>query len=493
MKLALVYINRGIFCDKIAPLGLCSIASYLKQYMQSSNIKIRIVDQNTENIYDSIKNVDPDIIGVSSVTQNFEDAKNFMSFAKQQLGVPLIFGGVHITTLPLSLPKYVDVGVIGEGEETMLELMNIFKETTDFQESDLQNVKGICYYNNGKLKINEKRPLIEPLDKIPIPDRSLLNMEHYLERTSIVPFRFKRNVHILTSRGCPYKCAFCSTSVFWGKHRAFSADRVINEIKSLINDYHVELIHIFDDLFIINQKRFFEIADKIDKEKINQKVMFMCLARSDLLNDKIMEAFKKMNVDCIGIGLESGSEKVLKYLKRGTTTVNQNEKAIQYCLDYKITCMGSFMIGNPNETREDLEQTLALIKKNQYNPYFSAITYITTPLPGTTLWEDAKEKGVVSEEMNWNDLCMDIPNNIEDIKKAPLLIDVNIKDFYDMSQLFREENEKQQFKNYPIILSPELLKKAMSNPKKAVKFGLEILKTKWGIYKNFKQRGEMMR
>lgn len=332
MKLGLVNINRDIFSNQnmVAPLGICSIATYLKEYGGFDNTII--IDQNVENIYSSIKRIKPDIVGISSVTQNFGEAERFANFVKQQLDIPIILGGVHISMLPSFCPKNVDLGVIGEGEETMLELLQLFEKSGEFQ---LNKLKGICYFKDEKLRINDRRPLIEPLDKIPIPDRSLLNMKHYLKRTSIVPFQPRRNAHILTSRGCPYKCVFCSTSAFWQKFRAFSADRVVAEITELIDKYNVELIHIFDDLFIANKKRFIEIVERIKKEKINEKIKFMCLARADLLNDEVMRAFKDMNVVCIGFGMESGSEKVLNYLKRDTVTVKQNRAAKNIALNIK--------------------------------------------------------------------------------------------------------------------------------------------------------------
>lgn len=136
------------------------------------------------------------------------------------------------------------------------------------------------------------------------------------------------------------------------------------------------------------------------------------------------------------------------------------------------------MIGNPGETEADLKQTLGLIRENQFNPYFAAATYITTPLPGTALWEEAIRRGVIKEKIKWDDLCMDIPDNIAALKKAPLLTDLHINEFYRLSQLFKKEDEKQRFKNYKLNLSPELIKRSLLRPKDTIKFLLEILKAK---------------
>lgn len=476
MKIILVNINRECFRSRIAPLGLCSLATYLKHYI-NKDIEIEILDQNVENIYKRIKKFvknKPDLIGVSSVTQNFEEAKRFMSLSRKQLDVPIILGGVHVSTMPSSLPQYVDVGVIGEGEETFLELVNILLKNDEL--ISLDDVKGICFYKDDKLIINEKRPLIDPLDKIPIPDRTYLNMDYYLKKASVVPFQTGRNTHIITSRGCPFSCAFCSTAVFWGKPRVLPVERVIDEIEYLVSKYNVNIIHVFDDLFLINKKRFFEVVNKIEEEGINKKVKFMCLVRADSLNDKVMEALRKMNVVCVGIGLESGSDKVLSYLKNKTITVEQNRRTIKYCKDYGITCMGSFMIGNPTETKEDLNQTLNLIKENQYNPYFSALTYISTPLPGTQLWNYAKQMGCVANNMNWENLCMDIPSRKEDFDKIPVL--TKCDGFYGIAQEFRKENEVQHLKCGNIVLTEDLFKDILSHPVKSFKSYLKLLRMK---------------
>lgn len=135
---------------------------------------IRILDSNTENIYENLKSTD--IVGISSVTQDFERAKRFARFVKEQLDVPVIIGGVHISTLP-KLPEPFDVGVIGEGEQTMLELM----EVQEFSVKHLKKIKGVCYRENNITKITQSRELIDQLDSVPIPNRSLVNMGHYLK------------------------------------------------------------------------------------------------------------------------------------------------------------------------------------------------------------------------------------------------------------------------------------------------------------------------
>lgn len=436
-RLTLVNVSEG-FEKGLAPLGLCYIASYLNKY--GNNVDIRILDANSENIY---ANFGPtDLVGISSVTQDFNKAKKFGGFVKEKYDIPVIIGGVHISTLPkLSYP--FDVGVIGEGEQTMLELMEI----PDFSPNYLRKIKGICFGD----EITERREPIDTLDQIPIPDRSLLNMAHYLKHQRVIPYHSGRTLSILTSRGCLYKCAFCSTSLFWQKPRFFSAERVTEEINQLISKYRIEILHIFDDLFMGNMKRFRRIVELIKKERINKKIKIMCLARADQLNDETMEMLKQINTVIIGVGMESGCSRILAYLKNRTVTVDDNKRAVQLAKKYKIPLMGSFMIGNPYEEIEDLRQTLKFVRNHCSNPYLSPLTYIATPFPGTELWNHAKRKGIALD--NYDNYCMDIPGKIKDLRKAPILTDVDIEKFFVYAQKFRYLNALASIKGIALTLS----------------------------------------
>ncbi|MCK9593868.1 MAG: radical SAM protein, partial [Methanoregula sp.] len=342
----------------------------------------------------------------------------------------VILGGVHITTYKI-LPEPFDLGVIGEGEETMLEIMQ-----TDDPIGNRYLITGLCYNIGGKTYFTEPRPLIEPLDKIPIPDRGITNMDYYCKPQQIIPYHYGRTLTMMTSRGCSFSCIFCSTKIHWQKFRAFSAERVIEEIEILINKYHAEIIHIFDDLFIADKKRFIRIHDMILEQGIEQKVKFMCLVRSDLLDDKIMQMLKEMNVVVIGIGMESGNPKTLEYLKRNTTTIEKNRMAIDLANKYGIPVMGSFMIGNPNETEEELLQTLVFIKEYRASPYLSPLSYIATAFPGTGFWKYAKEKGMPDD---FDNMIMDIPHDLETLKKGVLLTDIPVDRFFEIAQMFVKE------------------------------------------------------
>ena len=426
-RLTLVNISKG-FEQGIIPLGLTSISAYLKKYGGPQDI--RLLDSNCQDIYRSFEPTD--VVGISAVTQDINNAINFASFVKSKYPVPVILGGVHISTCG-KLPPIFDLGVVGEGEETMLELMNM----GDFSRENLKEVKGICYNEDGTTVFTKPRELITNLDKIPIPDRDIANLDYYLQRRQIIPYHAGRSLTMISSRGCPFNCVFCSTRVHWKKFRAFSAERALEEIDLLIGKYQAEIIHIFDDLFIADKSRLAEIHQAIMRKGINKKVKFMCLVRSDMLDDPTMKMLKDMNVVITGIGMESGCEKILEYLKRRTTTIDKNRRAIELSHKYEIPTMGSFMVGNPGETEQDLLKTLDFIRSYRYSPYLAPLSYISTAFPGTEFWGYGKKKGINVEDID--KIVMDIPNDVTKLDGAPLLTDIPKDRFFSIIQLFAKE------------------------------------------------------
>ncbi len=435
-KLTLVNISKG-FESGIIPLGLTSISAYLKKYSDYQDI--RLLDSNCEDIFRSFEPTD--VVGISAVTQDINRAIDFASFIKSKYAVPVVLGGVHISTYR-KLPGIFDLGVIGEGEETMLELMNM----GDFSRDNLRKIKGICYNEEGTTVFTEPRDLIDDLDKIPPPDRDIANLDYYLKRRQIIPYHVGRSLTMISSRGCPFSCVFCSTKVHWNKFRSFSAARVIEEIETLIGKYRAEIIHIFDDLFIADKKRLAEIHQEIMRRGINKKVRFMCLVRSDMLDDPTMKILKDMNVVVTGIGMESGCEKILDYLKRRTTTINKNRYAIELAHKYEIPTMGSFMVGNPGETEQDLLKTLDFIKGYRYSPYLAPLSYVSTAFPGTEFWDYGKKKGINVEDID--KIVMDIPNDIRKLDGAPLLTDIPKERFFSIIQKFSKESRYGSVKHY---------------------------------------------
>lgn len=365
--------------DSAEQLGILYIASSVRERFPDVEVKVNY--GVNEALLEEYR---PDIVGLSSVSQNFHIAQRYAKLCKER-GIPVIIGGVHMSTLPHTLTEEMDVGVVNEGEDTIVELFDIFIKEKGFPPEKLKKIEGIVYHDGDELKTTQIRARLKELDRLPMPARDLY--EH--------PRR-----GIFTSRGCPYDCTFCFSKPFWGKtSRYFSAEYVIKEMKDIYQRYNVSQISIYDDLFIANKPRFRKIVEYIREAGLHKKVSFNCNVRPNIVNDEIAALLKSMNITHVFLGIESGNDRVLKYLKKDACSVEQNQRAIEILKKHGIITYGGFIIGSPDETREEIMDTYRFIQRSGIDG-FSPL--MLTPLPGTPIWDNAKERGLVSDFMDWS-------------------------------------------------------------------------------------------
>ncbi len=419
-------------------LGLAYLASYLREKIK--DIDIVILEQTPKDWHEVEKHA-PNVIGISVLTPQFPDAIDFAQKLKENMDVPIIVGGSHITCTPQMMPKCFDMGVIGEGEEAFYEIISQDAFTPD----KLSNIKGICYHNKDRIIITPKRPLIKDIDQIPFPAWDLLNMEHYLKGQNVFGPHFGRGTHLLTARGCPFCCVFCFSPILWRRHyRAHSPEYVVKEIKQLIKDYRVELLYLYDDISILNKKKMRRFADLLQEEGLNKKVAFGVVGRCDVFDEEICKILKKMNVIHVNFGMESGNEKILQFLKNDTLTKDQIRKAVQLTRKYGFTVDGSFVIGSPGETAENIMETLEFIRSLKMDKFGFTIA---TPYPGTKLWKVLEEKGMINYQIDWRSL----DGNDKDVLEHKDWIYVGIdkisrEEFFRLWELF--EKERRKYFNY---------------------------------------------
>jgi radical SAM superfamily enzyme YgiQ (UPF0313 family) len=428
LKIKVLFVNAinksRLLETRYPPLSLAYLAAALRKNIDDK-VEFNIILSDFEKTLDSFN---PDVVGITSVSQNYDTAKEYAKKSKEK-GKKVLIGGVHISALPQSLTDDMDIGIIGEGEETIVEL---FKNNFE----NLNKIKGIVYKKNNKVIITPPRELIKDLDTIEPPARDLLKID--------------KHTFMFTSRGCPYRCIFCSSSRFWKQVRFHSAERVISEMKSLVNDYNVKYIEMFDDLFIADKKRLKRIAELIKQEKIDVKIG--CSARANMVDDETMKLLKEMNVQKIVLGLESGNERILTYLKgidgRSTVTVKQNYESVRLANKYGILVNAGFVIGSPDETEKEIIDTYKLAATSGLNHFEP---YILTPLPGTPIWELAKKKGLVDDvNFEWSKLDVMFGENY---KKAIILSDVlNREKLYELFLKFKKLQRNLRIKN--AILHP---------------------------------------
>ncbi|MCS7121494.1 MAG: B12-binding domain-containing radical SAM protein [Archaeoglobaceae archaeon] len=365
------------------PLGLCYLASCLRE----AGFKVKIIDDlveklNFEELIKKIKNAI--MVGITSTTPTFNSALNYAKKIKEKLSTFIILGGVHVTFKPYDAMKsYVDAVCIGEGEETIVEVAERVEAG-----KNLEGVKGIFYREGEKIIENQPRKFIEDLDRIPFPAYDLISLEKY----TVLGKRL-RSFPMITSRGCPFSCNYCSSSLFMGKKfRARSAKNVVDEIEWLVNDFKARSIAFSDDTFTLNKKRVEEICKEIKNRGL--EISWSCSSRVDTVDEDTIKIMKEAGCKAIYFGVESASERILKYYKK-RISVEKAFKAVNLAKKYKITTICSFIVGAPDETKEEMEKTLKLAI--DLDPNYAQFS-VLTPYPGTEIYEEARSKGLLLTE-----------------------------------------------------------------------------------------------
>lgn len=392
MKLLLVNcinLEEGVrpYEESTEQLGILYLASSLGRYFSEKELEIKVTyGPFSDSTLDELR---PDVVGLSSVSQNYHIAQRYAKLSKSR-GIPIITGGVHISTLPHTLTGDMDVGVINEGEDTIVELMRIFMEDRAFTGKKLSGVNGIVYHDGARVVKTPLRERVKDLDTLPMPARELF-------------YHPKRG--ILTSRGCPYDCEFCFSKPFWGKMvRFFSPEYVVKEMTDIAERLGVAQISIYDDLFTANKPRFKKMVQLIREAGLHEKISFGCNLRPNEVTDEVAELLKSINVTNVFLGVESGNQRVLEYLKKQACTVEQNYNAIRTLKKYGIVTHAGFILGSPDETGEEMMDTYNFICKSKIDLCYPVVL---TPLPGTPVWERAKKRGLVSDDMDWSVLRLE--------------------------------------------------------------------------------------
>jgi radical SAM superfamily enzyme YgiQ (UPF0313 family) len=379
----------------------------------STNLVELIMGEDKQSSVEKILATGPDIIGFTSYTVGFHDIQEFCALLKKAApDIPIWLGGPHITSLPHTLPETADIGVLGEGEETLRELVSLFGASPGLRGSsaDLSGVKGICYHTAAGVVSTGQRGPIADLDTLPFPDLSILNMKWYTSRKRFMMMKGNyRGFVLLTSRGCPFNCRFCQASAQWGRCRYHSAERVVAELEKLRQDYpYLDAVNIIDDLFIGDRKRLREMVRLIREKGLHNGLVFNINGHVNMINEEVLDLLKSINVIQVAYGFESGAERVLDFLKRGSATVARNRRAAELTNSYGIGVGGQFMIGTPGESEAEMRETIAFVNAT---PMSHVHVSVTTPLPGTELWELCKEQGLVNDNMDWRRLDFGNPRN----------------------------------------------------------------------------------
>ncbi|MFH1751766.1 MAG: radical SAM protein [archaeon] len=475
MKLLLI--NPGYYKLLQLPLSLASIAAFVRE---KGNHEVKVVDENVGQKLSNFKDFKPDLVGITSATPLFVDALRCANESKKLFPNALtIIGGIHVTSLPEhTMQNYseFDFGVVGEGEQTVLELCNHFQEKGKLSKEELTGINGLVFKKEGKIIRTPKRELIQNLDDIPIPARDLFEMkEFYTQPRAVIRGIMKRTIQIMSSRGCPYDCAFCASARMWErKFRFHSPERVIKEIEHLIETYNISALFFVDDTFIANKDRVKRICDLMIERGINKRIVWSCQLRANLVDKEIVDKIKSAGCVQAEFGLESGNERVLSMIKGNSVTIKQNTEAIRICKEAGLRVLANFVVGNPSETREEIIDTLNFIKNNPLN---FVHPHIATPFPGSRYWEIAKQQGKINENnVDWTRFQMSqVQNNVV---VADKITEKELYDLYSEISAFTAKINKNSFVVGDVkeFLNLKTVKRVLRTPKHIVKFGPKIIK-----------------
>lgn len=335
-------------------LGLLYLASYLESHgIAVSFLDMSLYKDAEKRLIDILKN-NFYMIGITAYSSFIKKANEVAGIIKKYSASKVVIGGHHASALPIqTLDEFsnFDYLVYGEGEETLYELLT---------RSDISNIRGVVYKDNGKIKQNAQRERLKNLDCLPFPARHLLEIDKYVP----VPGNYKTlpSTGILSSRGCFYKCTFCSrcASRLEDKVEFRSVENIIAEIEECISKYNISDFRFYDDTFPMPRRRLVQFCEECIKKDL--RITWNCYARVDMVDMEMLKFMKRAGCYHIKYGVEFGTQKWLDETKKHTT-LRQAEETIRNTKKAGIAAKASFMIGMPGETEEEIKQTISFAKK----------------------------------------------------------------------------------------------------------------------------------
>ncbi len=398
-------LSKSIIADtrKYPSLGLGYIAAVLEKAGYSINyFDMDADDLNLRDLLSRLKKAPPKIVGITCDLITFHTAKKIASAIKREFSdTYLIVGGPHtpIYEKELLINSEFDASVRGEGENTIIELVDALSKG-----QSLKQIKGISFKENGIIYVNENRPLIKKLDEIPFPARHLMPINKYYS----VVARKRKFTTILASRGCPFHCIYCLEQ---GPLRLRSPRNIVDEIELAVNEYGITEFFFQDSTFTMNIKHIENVCKEILKRKLN--IIWECRTRVDRVNLNLLRWMKAAGCNRIHYGIEAGNPRILKILNK-KITLEQTIKAVKWTKEAGIEILTYFMIGSPGENLRTIEDTIQFAKKLETD--FALFT-ITTPGPGTPIYENALKEGFFKKD-HWKDYIL---GNIQELPRLAFI------------------------------------------------------------------------
>jgi radical SAM superfamily enzyme YgiQ (UPF0313 family) len=362
------------------PLGIAYIAAMLEK----NGIEVKILDapaleMGYEAVKKEIQAYSPDIVAITSVTPTIGSALKTAQISKEACPSAItVLGGYHPTFTYQEVLKndFVDIVVCGEGEQTMVELVEAVENS-----KNLRDVNGLATENFK----TPPRGIIEDLNSIPFPARHLLPMDEY----KILNMKLTTGT-IVSGRGCPYKCSFCASSAMHGqKLRLRSAENVVDEMEHLVNDHNIEMVAFMDDTFTLNKNRVYEICEAIKDRGLDN--YWGCTARVDTISEELLKTMKDAGCITMFLGVESADQQFLNDVNK-MINVNRIKKTFELTKKYNMRTIASVVLGMPGDTKRSILNTIKFVKTIE--PSY-AVFSLATPYPGTDFYLKAASENLI--------------------------------------------------------------------------------------------------
>lgn len=386
-------------------LGLATVAGSIREL--GDGYDVRIVDLNVENnenqiLESTFADYQPDMVGVSFTIQNTNRADEISRMAKEYNEDTItVAGGPHVSLLENGIrtvqTSSFDIAVVGEADLTIQDILK--------HEHNLANVPGIVFKNNGNAIANQPRAPIEDLDTLPMPAWHLFKLERY--KMPKLLCKKPRVAPIETSRGCPFRCNFCSRNVFGMRYKYKSPKRVVKEFQYM-KECGFEEVHVMDDMFTLLRPRAQKICEMLAEEKNDIYINIMNGIRVNSVDMKMLQTMKAANVYRASFGAESGNQKVLDDIQKGIK-VEDIPHCFKMCREVGIESLGYFMLGFPADTEESMQDTIDIAKKA--DPDIAKVD-ICTPMPGTLLFDRYQKMGGVLKVTDWSNFIYHDPREV---------------------------------------------------------------------------------
>ncbi|HET6542502.1 MAG TPA: radical SAM protein [Chryseolinea sp.] len=384
------------------PLGILYISGYLEdQGIQNEVYDTTFSSKKAFRTY--LLTYRPRLIGIYVNLMTKLNVLETIRFVKEHLTeTTIILGGPEVRYSAENFLRYgADYIVIGEGEETMTELVNsLILVPADIDDdspgqadsTSRKSIAGIAFLDNDNFVQNPERQKIKDLNDLSIPNRKKINLRQYLDAWKT--FHGKNALSVSTMRGCPYTCKWCSRAVYGLSYRRRNPDKVVEELVQIKKEYNPDSLWFVDDVFTISHKWLTSFRDELRKH--NLLIPYECITRADRLNEEVILMLKETGCFRVWIGAESGSQKVIDLMDR-RVDVNQVREMIQLTRKHGIEAGTFIMLGYPGETEEDIEETIRHLKKS--NPDYFTIT-VAYPIKGTELYQEIE--AVQTTNLDWS-------------------------------------------------------------------------------------------